>query len=127
MENLTKESSRKLLEFVELTLKGSQQGASTTTESSEDTETCETSETSEDSENSESKEGSESGSSESSENSEDSEKTETSETSESSEKTEDSEMKFFLEKIVAINPAPDEWGPLVSAIETVMATRIARG
>jgi hypothetical protein len=130
VENLTTDSSRKLLEFLELTLRGSKEGLSGTTELSEATETSETSETSENSEdkpNSETKEGSVESTSEDTETTETSETTEMSETSEDSEKTEDAEMKFFLEKIIAINPTPDEWGPLVRAIDTIMTTRIAKG
>lgn|SRR5215813_1747883 len=125
MQKLTSQVSEKLREFIGLTLEGSEIGLSTTTETSEATETCETSETSESSETSEDKEGSESGTSESSESSEDSEGTETSESSEDSENTEDSENRLLMEKLAAINPAPDEWGPLIEAVETVMTTRIS--
>jgi hypothetical protein len=67
-----------------------------------------------------------SGTTENSESSESSENSESSEDTESSETTEDAEASLFIEKINAVNPAPDEWGDLISAAEAILSSRLAR-
>jgi hypothetical protein len=85
----SREASEKLRRFIELTSKSILASGSTNSEASE-----------------------------SSEASEDSENSEGSEDSESSEESEGSEDMLF-QNLLAVNPGPDEWGPLLSAAEQV--------
>lgn len=57
---------------------------------------------------------------------ENSESSESSEDTESSETTEDSEAGLLLQKLLAVNPDPDEWGEVLAAAETVLTSRLAR-
>jgi hypothetical protein len=59
---------------------------------------------------------------EASETSETSEDSESSEDTENSETTENEEMSMML----AVNPAPDEWAPILPAAEALLSSRLAR-
>jgi uncharacterized phage infection (PIP) family protein YhgE len=119
---LTEAEAAKLRQILEVALKRLPAGLSTTTENSESTEGSETTETSEASEASEATEDGES-QTESSESSETSETTENSEDTENSENTENDEA-LFLQTIIAVDPAPDEWGPLVEATRDIMTIHL---
>jgi hypothetical protein len=126
----------KLRRFLELYVEGMPGlDVSGTTESSESSESSEGTETSENTENSESSEASEAGKeggkessedSESSEASENSEVSESSETTENSETTEDKEIAIILRELAALDPSPEEWGPIVRIIEVILVAEAAQ-
>jgi hypothetical protein len=119
----------KIRQFLELYVQGlpgvEVSGTTESSESTESSEGTESSEASENSENSEASEGKEGGKessedSESSENTENSEATESSEDSENSETTEDKEIALVLRELAALDPSPEEWGPILRIVEVIL-------